>query len=86
MITAIVVFQIACYQVCAVPSIARIVRRRSSADLSIWREVLIICGACAQLSVMFLTGAAWQVKISPILSLANICVLLGVILWYRRIG
>lgn len=84
MISALVLFQIACYQVCAVPSIARIVRRGSSADLSVWREVLIICGACAQLSVMFATGAAWQVKISPILSMANIGVLLAVILWYRR--
>jgi hypothetical protein len=84
MITALVLFQIACFQACAVPAIVRIYRRRSSADLSVWREALIICGASAQLGVMFATGAAWQVVLSPILSIANIGALLVVILWFRR--
>jgi predicted membrane protein len=82
-INALVLFQICCFQACAVPSIARIVRRGSSADLSVWREILIICGACAQLAVMVATRAAWQVKISPVLSLVNIGILLGVIVYFR---
>jgi hypothetical protein len=74
---------IVCFQLCAWPSIVRIIRRGTSADLSIWREVLLLIGASAQLAVMLRTGAAWQIVISPILSGLNILALVYVIRRYR---
>lgn len=83
MTTALLVVQIACFQLCAIPAVLRIVQRGSSADLSIWREVLLIGGASAQLGVMVLTGAAWQVWLSPVATLINVVILLAVIWRYR---
>ena len=84
MTTLLAFTYLACFQLCAIPSVVRIVRRGSSQDLSVWREVLLICGASTQLVVMTRTGAAWQVWVSPVATLINVSVLLGVILYFRR--
>jgi hypothetical protein len=83
-ITFLTVCYVACFQACAIPAAVRIVRRGSSRDLSMWREVLILSGASLQLTVMLLTGARWQVWISPVASLVNVAVLLAVIWKFRR--
>ncbi len=86
MTTALACVYLLCFQFCAAPAIVRIVRRKSSADLSIWREVLLIIGASTQLLVMLRTGAAWQVVVSPLATMINVAVLLAVIRKYRKAG
>ena len=86
MINALTLCYVACFQCCAIPATVRIIKRGSSKDLSIWREVLLIVGASLQLIVMAKTGAAWQVILSPIATLINLSVLLVVILWFRKWG
>jgi hypothetical protein len=71
------------FQACAWPSIVRIVRRRHSADLSAWREILLLVGVSCQFAVMWQTGAAWQVILSPVASGTSIAVLLALIWRYR---
>lgn len=84
LLTGLMVIQIVCFQLCAVPSIVRMMRRHSSEDLSIWREVLIALGCLCQLALMGLTGADWRVLVSPLASLASVLVMGGVILGYRQ--
>lgn len=69
-----------CFQCCAWPALIRMYRRRSSADLSVWREVLLLIGVGCQFAVMWRTDAAWQVLISPVVSAMN----LGVVLYGIR--
>lgn len=83
-VTLLTLVQIACYQCCAIPSVVRIVRRKSSGDLSVWREALIITGATFQLGATHLAGAPWQLFMSPITSMASVSLMLGVILYYRK--
>lgn len=84
MITALTVGYLLCFQLCAWPAIIRIYRRGSSADLSVWREALLIAGVTLQFVVMWHTGASWHVLISPICSGLNVLVLTAVIVRYRR--
>ena len=72
-----------CFQLCAIPAIVRIWRRKSSADLSIYREILLLVGASTQFVLMLRTGAAWQVAVSPVATIINVAVLLAVIARYR---
>lgn len=81
LLTAIYIF---CFQACAIPAAVRVIRRGSSGDLSLWREGLLIGGASTQLLVMFRTGAAWQVWISPVATLINVALLALIIWWYRQ--
>lgn len=74
---------ILCFQCCAIPGIVRVMRRGTSQDLSVWREVLLLVGVTAQFGVMQLTGAAWQVWISPLLSGTSVLIMLATILRYR---
>ncbi len=82
--TILAVAYLLCFQLCAAPAMVRIVRRQSSADLSVWREWLLIVGCSIQLVVMFRTHAAWQVKVSPIATILSVSALLYVIRKYRR--
>jgi hypothetical protein len=75
---------LACFQGCAIPAAIRVIRRGSSADLSIWREVLLLSGASVQLSVMLRSGVPWQVWLSPVATIINVAVLTLVILRFRR--
>lgn len=84
LLTGLMVVQIACFQLCAVPTVLRMIRRQSSADLSIWREVLITMGACCQWLLMWLTGADWRVMMSPLASLVSVLLVGALILRYRR--
>lgn len=68
MIAALTVLYLACFQCAALPTVIRVCRRKSSADLSVWREWLILAGVIGQLAVMLLTHAHPAVWISPILS------------------
>lgn len=83
MTEALTVLYLACFQAAAWPSVVRILRRRSSADLSVWREVIILVGVTAQFQVMMSSGVPWHVWVSPIFSAANVGLLLGVIWRYR---
>ena len=83
MLTLLTIGYLCAFQFCAVPAAYRLIKRRSSADLSTWREWLILAGITLQLGVMLQTGAAWQVVISPILSGVNVSVLLVLIYRYR---
>lgn len=78
------ILQITCFQLCGLPSIVRMVRRKSSGDLSIWREVLLLCGIVCQLTAMALAKVHWLIVLSPIASFLSIATVLGLILWYRR--
>jgi hypothetical protein len=77
-IAALTIFYLAAFQACAIPSIVRIRRRKTSADLSIWRELLLLAGVAGQFAVMLLTGAAWQVWLSPIATALSV----GVLYWH----
>lgn len=81
---ALTLFYLGCFAACGWPSVIRMMRRRSSADLSIWREILLLAGVCAQFAVMVLTGANWRVWLSPINTCVSVATALGAILWYRR--
>lgn len=83
MISLLTALYLCCFQLCAWPAVARIVKRGSSKDLSIWREVLLMVGASSQLVVMLQTGVVWQVAISPVATIINVAVLTAVILKYR---
>jgi hypothetical protein len=82
--TLLMVGMIICFQAAAFPAIVRVFRRDSAADLSVWREVLVILGAALQLGIVALTDAAWQLWVSPIASIVSCGFLMGTILWYRR--
>lgn len=83
MIVALTLFYVLCFQAAAWPSIVRIARRRSSADLSVWREWLVLAGVGAQATVMVKTGAAWAVLVSPLASAVSLVTLLAVIYRHR---
>lgn len=74
---------LACFQACGWFAVARVMRRGSSADLSTWREWLLLIGVTAQFCVMILTGASWYVLISPIASGLSVGSLLVCIYRYR---
>ena len=76
-------FYLLCFNACAWPSVIRMVRRGSSADLSIWREWLLLGGVTAQFLVMLSTGADWRVWLSPLFSGASVIAMLVCISWYR---
>jgi len=76
---------LACLQGGAWPAIAKVLRRQSADDLSLWREALIIMGCGCQLAVMLLTGADWRVMLSPIGSIGSVSVLI-VVVWKIRGG
>lgn len=84
LVAVLTVVYVIAFQACAVPAIVRMVRRRSSADLSCWREYLLLIGVTAQFAVMWQTGAAAVVLISPILSGLNVSALLLTIWVYRK--
>lgn len=83
MTNLLTVVYLACFAACGWPSIVRMMRRKSSADLSVWREWLLLVGVVAQLAVMRQTGAAWQVWISPINTFVSVGTALIVIYRYR---
>ncbi len=84
MLWLLTVAYIACFQLCAAPSIARVLRRRSSSDMSVWREWLLILGASIQFIVMTLTHTSWLVRVSPLASITSISLLLFFIYRHRR--
>jgi len=83
MIELLTVVYLGCFQAAAVPSIVRIWRRQSSADLSVWREWLVLTGIAVQLVVFWSLDAHWLVLISPIASAVSLGTLLSVIYWHR---
>ncbi len=78
MIGALTLFYLITFWVCGIPSVVRIRRRKTSADLSYWRELLLLAGVTGQFAVMLLTGAVWQVYISPLVTAASV----GILLWH----
>lgn len=83
MISALTFAYIACFQLAAVPALIRVSRRKSSADLSVWREWLTLVGVAIQFSVFWRSGASWHVWISPLTSGLSLLVLLGAIYRHR---
>ncbi len=83
MIGLLTLFYLAAFQLCALPAIVRIRRRGTSADLSVWREILLLAGVTGQFAVMVLTGAVWQVWASPLVTAASVGILL-VHVWHYR--
>lgn len=82
-IAALTVAYLSCFVVAAAPAIARIVRRRSSADCSLWREWFVLAGVAIQLAVFVAERASWPVLISPIASGVSIGTLIAVTLRFR---
>ncbi len=78
MIGILTVFYLAAFAVCGIPSIVRIRRRKTSADLSYGRELLLLAGVAGQFAVMLLTGAVWQVYVSPLVTAASV----GILFWH----
>ncbi len=83
MIAALAVVQVCLFQMAAWPAAARIIRRKSSADCSLWREWLVLVGVVLQLIVMWHDGSGILVLASPISSLVSLSVLISVTYWYR---
>lgn len=86
LVLILTICQITCYQLCVVPGMIRIIKRRSSEDLSIWREILILSGATFQLMVFYMANAAPVLYASPVTSTASVTLMLLTILWYRERG
>ena len=82
--TLLAIFYLACFQAAAIPGVLKIYQKRSSATSSIGRELLIIAGAAAQLTVMIHQGSHWQVALSPVMTLIGVSVLAYMILRYRK--
>jgi hypothetical protein len=82
-IVALTVAYVVCFQAAAWPAIVRIARRKSSADLSVWREWLVLTGVAMQAVVMIRTGAAWPVLVSPLASAVSLVTLLAVVYRHR---
>jgi hypothetical protein len=82
-IAALTVAYLACFTTAAVPGIARILKRRSSGDCSLWREGLVFVGVCLQLAVFIHEGASPYVLASPITSGVSIGTLIAVTLRFR---
>jgi hypothetical protein len=78
MIGTLTLFYLSAFAVCGIPSIVRIRRRKTSADLSVLRELLLLSGVAGQFAVMLLTHADWRVWISPIVTAASV----GILLWH----
>jgi hypothetical protein len=83
MIAALTVAYLACFWAAALPAIARIYRRKSSADCSVWREWFVLAGICLQLIVFVSESATWPVLISPIASGISLSTLLAVVYRFR---
>lgn len=83
MIAVLTVCYLTLFNAAAVPSIARIIRRQSSADLSVWREWLVLAGVGLQFAAFWLAGASWWVLISPVVSAISLCALLAVVYRFR---
>jgi hypothetical protein len=82
-ITTLTVLYLAAFQLCAVPAIVRMRRRKTSADLSVWREALLLVGVTGQFAVMILTAADWRVWLSPLATFVSVGVLYYHIWKYR---
>lgn len=86
MTTALTVAYLILFQICAWPQIRRLVKRKSSQDMSVWREVLLLLGISIQFSVFLLAGVRdWRVLVSPIASGSSIAILLLLVYRYRRL-
>ena len=83
MIAALTVLYLACFQACGWFAIARILKRQSSADLSVWREWLLLAGVSIQIVVFISEQATWPVLISPIASGLSLSTLLAVVYRFR---
>jgi len=75
---------VACFQACGWPAVIRIWRRGSSADLSIWREALVISGCLCQLVVMWETNADWRIFMGPFGTLFSVIILTVTVLKFRE--
>ena len=78
MIDLLTFFYLGCFSACAFPAIVKIRRRKTSTDLTVWREILLLAGVGGQFAVMLLTGAAWQVWVSPLVTAASV----GILFWH----
>lgn len=83
MIRALMWVYLACFTFAAAPGIVRVIRRGSSADLSVWREWLVLTGIVLQFVVFWQSGASWRVWISPVTSGLSLLILLGVVYRHR---
>lgn len=83
MIAVLTVCYIACFTASAIPGILRVIRRRSSADLSLWHLGLVFVGVCLQLAVFLHEGATGYVVASPIASGVSVGTLIAVTLRFR---
>lgn len=84
LVSVLATLHVLCVATCGLPAIYRVWQRKSSTDLSLGREILLIAGIAAQISVMVLTDADWRVFLGPVFSLLSIGTLAGVVLWYRQ--
>jgi hypothetical protein len=85
MLTLATLVYLVCFTGAALPSIVRLYRRKSSADLSCWRELLILMGVCIQFGVFLAVGVRdWEVLVSPVMSFLSVSMLLGMIWRYRK--
>ncbi len=83
MIPVLTIAYLACFQACGWFAIARILKRQSSADLSVWREWLLLAGVAIQVVVFASENATWPVLISPIASGISLSTLLAVVYKFR---
>lgn len=83
MIALLTVLYIGCFQIAVVPAVARVYRLKSSRDLSVWREWIVLMGVVIQFTVMYLTDASWFVLASPIASALSLLAVLHAIYRHR---
>lgn len=83
MIALLTVAYLACFTLSAAPGIVRVIRRRSSSDLSLWHLGLVFAGICLQTIVFVSENASPYVLASPITSGISIGTLIAVSLRFR---
>lgn len=83
MIPILTALYLACFQLAAVPAVVRVWRLKSSRDLSVWREWIVLTGVVLQAIVMVQTGASVYVLVSPLFSALSLTVVLATIYRHR---
>jgi len=73
-----------CFSFCAIPQIFKIIKNKSSENISIWLAVLPIIGYITGLFYMTLSSFVFWILINQIVGLTISVVLVGVFLRYKK--
>lgn len=73
-----------CFSFCTIPQVIKIIKNKSSENVSIWLAVLPIIGYIAGLFYMTLSSFVFWILINQIVGLTISVILVGVFLKYKK--